>query len=127
MHVVFRVDSDEFVGIGHYMRCLSFAQVLRDEEIHVDFITSTKVEFLLKKLEDENIRIIAFNGGTLQEDISWALNYLESLNKVDLFILDGYPFNTDYHYAVKHTGIKLLCIDDLAKIHFACDYVLNQN
>ena len=127
MQVVFRVDSNKTMRIGHFMRCLSFAQFFRDENIKVNFVTTTRSGYLLKMLEEENIGIVHGKRGDPQEDINWTLNYLKSLKTVDLFVLDGYHFDTEYHDAVKCAGVKLLCIDDLAQIHFACDYVLNQN
>ena len=55
MQVVFRVDSNKTMGIGHFMRCLSFAQFFRDEDIKVNFVTTTRSGYLLKMLEEENM------------------------------------------------------------------------
>ena len=83
MQVVFRVDSNKTMGIGHYMRCLSFAQFFRDEDIKVNFVTNTRLGYLLKLLEEENIGIVHCKREDPQEDINWTLNYLKSLKKCE--------------------------------------------
>ncbi|MBH09554.1 MAG: UDP-2,4-diacetamido-2,4,6-trideoxy-beta-L-altropyranose hydrolase [Candidatus Marinimicrobia bacterium] len=127
MRVVFRVDGNETMGIGHFMRCFAFAQLLKDENIQVDFLTTTNVEYLLDMLKAEYINIERFKVENMQDDIKLTINYLISSDDIGLIILDGYHFDTNYHKALRKIGLKVLCIDDLAQMHFECDYVLNQN
>ena len=115
MQVVFRVDSNKTMGIGHFMRCLSFAQFFRDEDIKVNFVTTTRSGYLLKMLEEENIGIVHGKRGDPQEDINWTFAqfkefWLRILSQVenDLFSL----LLTIEESQVRQMKVKLLERDD---------------
>jgi spore coat polysaccharide biosynthesis predicted glycosyltransferase SpsG len=54
MRVIFRVDASLKMGTGHVMRCLTLAQVLKDN--------GAKVEFICRKHEGSLIDKIRSNG-----------------------------------------------------------------
>ena len=43
----------------------------------------------------------------------------------DFLVLDGYHFDTAYQQAIKPSVCKMICIDDLAEIHFHADVIIN--
>ena len=56
LKVVFRVDASLEIGTGHVMRCLTLAQVLKDNGASVDFICREHEGNLIDK-----IRLSGFN------------------------------------------------------------------
>ena len=38
--IVFRVDGNSTIGMGHVMRCLSLADELRNRDYHIFFVVS---------------------------------------------------------------------------------------
>ena len=59
MHVIFRVDASFKMGTGHVMRCLTLAQVLKDN--------GAKVEFICRKHEGSLINKIHSSGFVVHE------------------------------------------------------------
>jgi UDP-2,4-diacetamido-2,4,6-trideoxy-beta-L-altropyranose hydrolase len=45
MRVVFRVDASLQIGIGNVMRCLTLAQVLKENGANVEFICRKHIRF----------------------------------------------------------------------------------
>lgn len=51
----------------------------------------------------------------------------EIINDFDIVVLDGYKFDSEYQKKIKEKNKKLVCIDDIPKIHFYADAVINHN
>ena len=51
----------------------------------------------------------------------------ENLLPADFLVLDGYHFNADYQARLKPHVCKLICIDDVAPIHFHADMIINHS
>lgn len=51
----------------------------------------------------------------------------EVIDSYDTIVLDGYKFDSDYQKKIKQKNKKLVCIDDIPKIHFYADVVINHN
>ena len=50
MRVVFRVDASLKMGTGHVMRCLTLAQVLKENGVNVEFICRQHKGNLINKI-----------------------------------------------------------------------------
>ena len=112
-----RVDGNSKIGLGHIVRCIALAHILKyDFEItfFCMYIPETivleilKCGFKLTRLDDENI-------------------FLGSVNNSSIVVLDGYHFTSDLHKRIKKNGAVLVCIDDINdnKIEFFADLIIN--
>ena len=118
----FRVDGGTSIGMGHIVRCIALAEMLKD-----DFAIS----FTMQKPNDnvkELINSLANYLLYLKETSDYneeALTYSRNLNESDIIVLDGYNFDTKYQQAIKNKGCKLVCIDDLHAWHQLADVIIN--
>lgn len=125
--VIFRVDGGGNIGQGHIMRCLSLAEGLRERGVQCVFVT--------KDIDPNTGRRITHNGHLIERlpseidlegDLNMTINLIRE-HQPDLVITDSYEINQHYLEQLKRLDATLMSIDDLAKIHFCSDIVLNQN
>ncbi len=126
MKFLFRTDASSEIGTGHIMRCLAFGQMLKDSGNEVFFLSQTTNQNVLAKLRKENFKIFINEKTELIEDAIKTVNIAKE-NYIDWIITDGYKFNTSYQQVIINNNFNLLCIDDLAEIHFLSNIILNQN
>lgn len=122
------MDASADVGLGHFMRCLALAQQLQDQGKTPFFVTKTNLVYLLSLAKKEKIRIIPMNADSdLPEDAAFVNNMAEQ-KSASWVVLDGYNLlDRDYQETVVKKGRSLLCLDDLARGHFICHALINQN
>jgi UDP-2,4-diacetamido-2,4,6-trideoxy-beta-L-altropyranose hydrolase len=118
--VLFRADGDARIGLGHLHRCISLAEILQ-----VDFYCTFAIRHPLPGIR----KLVASYGFNLTEltpvpDYEAEARELASLD-FDIFVLDGYQFNTTYQQQILNSGKKLVCIDDLHTWHFLAHAVIN--
>ena len=124
-NVFFRADGNAEIGLGHVIRSLALAHILK-EDFECIFLIQDVAEFLKNEILKTCTSIISLNT---------TLNYAEEavyishtfINAGDILVLDGYNFKTEYQQTLKNKGIKLVCIDDLYQWHFVADAIINQN
>ena len=142
MKVVFRVDASLNMGTGHVMRCLTLAQVLKDNGANVEFICRKhegnlidKVrasEFIIHELEvfeetevDDKLAHSCWLGATQQQDADDCIDILKA-EKLDWLIVDHYALDEEWQKRLKPYCEKLMVIDDLADRKHQCDILLDQ-
>lgn len=114
-HVVIRTDGSTEIGLGHVVRCISLAHMLKDGfDIH--FYAREMPNVLKKEITDKGWDITTIK----QESDFFAV-----LTGKEIVVLDGYHFDSDFQKKVKATGSKLVCIDDLHNQYFYADTVIN--
>jgi len=122
--IIFRVDGHQHIGLGHIMRCLALADMLRDKfgivfacQPHDD-----NISFLIRK---EGLNLIEL---PLQDDYEKDAEILTAyLDKRTILGLDGYSFREEYQLIVKPHCSKLVCIDDIHSYHFYADVIINHS
>jgi UDP-2,4-diacetamido-2,4,6-trideoxy-beta-L-altropyranose hydrolase len=115
--VVFRVDGSQNIGMGHLIRCLALALMLK-EEFEITF-------FWIEVPTNVEMEII--NSGFAVVKIINDDNFLELINRSDIVVLDHYGLGTDYQKKIKVIGCKLVCIDDLHDKDFFADLIINHS
>lgn len=110
-----RVDASSQIGLGHLIRCISLAHMIK-EDFKACFYLLEPSDSILNIIENEGFDLIHIE----EED-----DYLNDLAHEDLAILDGYHFQTVYQKRIKEKGSFLVCIDDLHNQHFVADLVIN--
>ena len=111
MHIAFRVDGNEVIGLGHLMRCLALAQHGQSTFDKISFLVTKATQQQALKRKDWVGEII------LVEDFERNANHVKNFcndNKVDFLVLDGYQFTFEYRkdlfLSLKETLI--VAIDD---------------
>lgn len=121
--IVFRADGNSRIGLGHVVRSLALAQMLKGEFSCVFAVQGPDQE-LKRQLREVCDQVIAL---PVREVSQAEAAYLaeELLRPTDVVVLDGYSFDTAYQQRIKQRGCALVCIDDIHAYHFASDAVIN--
>ena len=110
-----RADGSSNIGLGHIVRCISVAHMLK-EKFMIHFFALEIPEALKSEI---------FQNGWNITFIEKELDFLNELKGNEIVILDGYLFDSDYQKQIKNKGCKLVCIDDFHDQHFYADLVIN--
>lgn len=117
--IVFRADGDSAIGMGHFVRSLALADMVRGVGETI-FCTCNPNEYQREQILDvcDNIKVLPSGNPHFEA----FLNFLEGDETV---VLDNYFFDTDYQRAIKSKGCRLICIDDMHDNHYVADIVVN--
>ena len=118
--IYFRSDGNANLGLGHVLRCLALADILKDD-FECVFVTRFVDEFIIaeiKKSCSDYVKLSDKKHKHFDEFISF-------LNKEDIVVLDNYFFTTKYQKKIKAVGCILVCIDDMHDKHYVADLVIN--
>lgn len=117
--IIFRADGGPTIGMGHFTRTLALAEMLK-EHFYCIFATQKPTEYQIGEIEKVCCQRI-----DLQNDNSHFNQFLSLLKGNEIVVLDNYYFDTDYQRAIRDTGCKLVCIDDVHDKHYVADIVIN--
>lgn len=117
--VYIRADGNTDIGLGHVVRCLALAEMLK-----ADFECVFVTRFLSEQLEEE-IRRICSDLIKLPETEDHFEIFLSILSGQEIVVLDNYFYTSDFQKSIKDKGCKLVCIDDIHSCHFFADVVIN--
>ena len=117
--IYIRADGNSEIGLGHVIRCLALAEMLKEEFCCI-FATRFLTDYITMEAHKVCDDIIK-----LPESDDHFDAFLSHLSGDEIVVLDNYFFTTDYQRAVKSKGCKLVCIDDMHDKHFVADVVIN--
>ena len=121
--LVLRADGNSQIGLGHVMRLLALAELLRADFSEVTFLIQAPDTTLATLLQDAGAEPITLPSGQVADEPASVLPLL--LRPTDVLVLDGYGFDFAYQTAVRPLVAQLVCLDDLHAFPFAADLVLN--
>lgn len=113
--VYFRVDGSKKIGLGHLIRCVSLAHMLKDD-FEIFFICKEIPTQLVKELKDQDFKSVKIDDEN---------QFFSVLTKTDIVVLDGYDFDNEYQKKLISKGCKLVCIDDLHEQSYSADLIIN--
>ena len=119
--VYIRADGNSEIGLGHVIRSLALAEMLKDD-FNCIFVT----RFLTDYIHSEALKVCD-DIIKLPESDDHFDAFLSILSSNDIVVLDNYFFDTDYQKSIKSKGCKLVCIDDMHDKHFVADVVINHS
>lgn len=113
--VYIRADGSPQIGLGHLVRCIALAQMLK-----CDF----EISFYCKDIPHSMQIELTKNGFALVK-ISNEEQFVGDLFEHTIVVLDGYNFDTEYQRQIKEKSCKLVFIDDLHEKEFYADLIIN--
>ena len=142
MNIAFRVDASSQIGTGHFMRCLTLADVLSQRGAQIRFISRHLLEHLQGLLlnkgyefmtlesqaheEDDDLAHSHWLGTTQQYDADEVLQLLSD-RIWDWLVVDHYALDARWESLLRKSAKRLMVIDDLADRMHDCDILLDQN
>ncbi len=117
--VILRADGGPSIGMGHFIRTLALAEMLRDD-FHLIFATREPNQY-----QKDEINRVCHGSLILPRDETHFDVFLNLLKGNEIVVLDNYFFDTNYQIKIKEKGCRLVCIDDLHDKHYVADVVIN--
>lgn len=142
MNVAFRVDADPQIGTGHFTRCLSLADRVRESGAAIRFVSRRLFPHLQAMLTTRGYGFTSIDGessqppgglahsawlGTTQQDDAAATARALAAEACDWLIVDHYALDAHWEGAMRASASRILVIDDLADRSHDCDVLLDQN
>ena len=141
--VAFRVDASAHIGTGHFMRCLTLAEGLKQRGARVRFVSRHSTEHLSALAaasghefvpigspgEPDAAEILshaAWLGTAQAADASDTMQALSGQDW-DWLVVDHYALDARWETALRGTAARILAIDDIADRNHDCDVLLDQN
>ncbi len=121
--ILFRVDGNSEMGLGHLFRSLALVDMLKKEFACI-FATKNKLSSIHQLIESKSAQLIEIPE-QLTEKEEFQFIQQEILKGISIVVLDGYHFDTLYQRKVKSLGVRLVCIDDIFAYHFVADVIIN--
>ena len=142
-HVAFRADVSMLIGTGHFMRCLTLADKLKQEGVHIRFISHHLPEYIHSILIENNYEFVLLEnisnskpldelahsnwlGVSQEQDAIDSVHALSDINW-DWLIVDHYALDSRWESKLRQSTKKILVIDDIADRQHDCDLLLDQN
>jgi UDP-2,4-diacetamido-2,4,6-trideoxy-beta-L-altropyranose hydrolase len=121
--LVLRADGNSRLGLGHVMRLLALAEILRPDFAERLFVIREPDEALAQQLAASGLTVLALPPQPLPEEAAYLVRQV--LRPTDVLVLDGYDFRYDYQNTVRGAIARLVYVDDLHGFPLAADAVLN--
>lgn len=119
MHqLFFRADGNAQIGLGHVMRCLALADMLKGA-FSMRFAIVEPTPDVRTLIENAGLSVIALSTFTQQAD------FLAQIEPTEIAVLDGYSFEEAFQQSVRDRAKKLVFIDDLVAGHQVADVTIN--
>lgn len=113
--IYIRADGGNKIGLGHLVRCIALALMLK-EEFEITFVSLQIPE----RFQNE-INSIGFNSIKINSED----DFFDILTSFDMVVLDNYSLDSNYQKRIKEFGCKLICVDDLHDKEFYADLIIN--
>jgi UDP-2,4-diacetamido-2,4,6-trideoxy-beta-L-altropyranose hydrolase len=142
-HIAFRTDASDQIGTGHFMRCLTLADGLKQRGAQIRFVSRHLPEYLRSMLVAKGHEFALLdsvqNYVPLDElaHAHWlavrqeqdAADSIRALSDRtwDWLIVDHYALDSRWESVLRKTAKKIMVVDDIADRQHDCDLLLDQN
>ena len=139
----FRVDASSQIGTGHFMRCLTLADAMKQRGVQVCFVCRQLSEHLKGMLLIRGHELVLLDGirrdmfenslahahwlGVSQEQDAEDTIKRLSGRIWDWIVVDHYALDCRWEKLLRKTAKKVMVIDDIADRKHDCDVLLDQN
>lgn len=141
--IAFRVDASSQIGTGHFMRCLTLADALKQRGVQIRFVSRHLPEYFRDMLLTKGCEFILLNNSPSEPVYNglfhshWlgtsqhvdAQDTIQALSDQtwDWLIVDHYALDSRWESALRQTAKNILVIDDIADRLHDCEILLDQN
>jgi UDP-2,4-diacetamido-2,4,6-trideoxy-beta-L-altropyranose hydrolase len=112
MRLVFRVEGEPNIGLGHVMRCMALAQSLVKYGHELFFFMSQRSQYFCCNRTDWLGTILPIAHIDKKAEPEWLAKQCLDLN-ADWLVLDGYQFDLEYRQSLQSNVFKLAVFDDM--------------
>jgi len=143
MKIAFRTDASSQIGTGHFMRCLTLADELKNKGARIRFISRNLPAHLCDMLDAKGMEYVPLSVDVVQEqsddlahsnwlgtsqvqDVKATIQVLAD-HLWDWVVVDHYALDKRWESEVRVRAKQLMVIDDLADRRHDCDVLLDQN
>ncbi|GAA4388191.1 UDP-2,4-diacetamido-2,4,6-trideoxy-beta-L-altropyranose hydrolase [Hymenobacter koreensis] len=121
--LVLRADGNAQIGLGHVVRLLALAEMVKAEFEAFAFVIRDPTPIVAQLITDAGFELLAIKGPTgLPEAAMLASGYLHSN---DVAVLDGYHFDSRYQETVRSSGCRVVVVDDVLAAPIVADLIIN--
>ncbi len=122
--LVFRADGNATIGLGHLVRLLALADMLRGLAPGV-FVVREPTPAVAQLITDAGwaLHSVPTQALTAEAD-TLAFSFLQP---TDVLVLDGYAFDLAYQQRLRQSGCGLVYIDDLRAWPVVADVLINHS
>ncbi len=122
--IIFRADGNSRIGLGHVVRSLALAAMLRDD-FECVFAIQEPDETLKEQILQTCHGIITLPI-CKPDEVRFTYELAAYISEEEIVVLDGYNFGTEYQQTIKSRDAVLFCIDDIHSYPFVADVIINQ-
>lgn len=143
MKIAIRTDASEEIGTGHFMRCLTLADALKQHGTQSRFVCRHLPEYFQSMLVDkghefmqlknnssevvlDNLTHAHWLGGSQHDDAQQTIQALSD-QTWDWLVVDHYSLDARWESVLRQAVKKIMVIDDIADRQHDCDMLLDQN
>jgi UDP-2,4-diacetamido-2,4,6-trideoxy-beta-L-altropyranose hydrolase len=128
MDFIFRADASYRRGSGHVMRCLTFAEALREKNIQSCFVCRVEEGHLIHQIRDAGFGVLSMPGSVQcwEEEIPYCTAYLQESDQPSL-VVDHYDLDVRWEKSMRPLVSQMVVIDDLANRPHIADILIDQN
>lgn len=138
-----RVDASTKIGIGHFMRCLTLADAMKQRGSRIRFASRHMPEHLRDMLAAKGHEFMllssssraAISDGLSHADWLGTSQHADAQDTIqvladqtwDWLVIDHYALDARWECMLRQTAKNILVIDDIADRQHDCDILLDQN
>ena len=134
-NIFIRVDSGSDVGLGHVMRCFALAEVIKNMNFNVYFISKGIEGNVIKNVENYGYKVFRIDSKAIKSSKShWKMDAVKTTkiiqrfkNEKNLLLVDNYELSNMWETWLKLVVDKIIVIDDFLNRSHNCDLFIDQN
>ena len=123
--ILIRTDANEYIGLGHLMRCMSVATALRTRKKQVIFATSDNSGTELIRQNGFESVCLNIRWDKLEGELPLLLDIINRYS-IKLVLIDSY-YVTDEYFKILSSHVELAYFDDMNKSVWMVDCLINYN
>lgn len=146
MKVALRVDASLQIGSGHFMRCLTLAEILKSRKVRTCFVYRHALDALKNMAEQRGHQLIhmdapesgeSFHPDNKLDHSHWlGVSQLHDVKSMirqlageswDWIVVDHYALDEVWESEARKLAGRIMVIDDIADRKHDCDVLLDQN
>ena len=111
--LLFRVEANEIVGYGHFMRCMAAARLI-GAQYECCFVMAQPPEWVMEELEKYGMSLIGvssqaqYHPDASESGIELVYDMASVVSSDDIVLLDGYRFGVNYRRQLKADCSKVV-------------------